>query len=49
MTSRQEALERLQARAAEWTTDNCELQICACEIGDTLRDLLLVLDPGQGG
>jgi hypothetical protein len=45
---REEALARLRARAAEWTTANCELVICTCEFGDMLRDLLAVLEGADG-
>jgi hypothetical protein len=37
---RDEALRRLQARAAEWNTDACELAICTCEIGSLITDLI---------
>jgi hypothetical protein len=37
-----EALRRLRARAAEWSTTDCE-EICSHEVGDTIADLLTVM------
>jgi hypothetical protein len=45
MASEQEkadAAARLRARAAEWSTTDCE-EICSHEVGDTIADFLLVL------
>jgi len=40
--SRDEAIRRLRARAAEWSTTDCE-EICSHEVGDTIREFLIVL------
>lgn len=51
---RDEALRRLRARAAEWSTTDCE-EICSHEIGDTITELLTVMglagqdNPGEEG
>lgn len=46
--SKDEAIRRLRCRAAEWSTTDCE-EICSHEIGDTIREILIVLGLDQEG
>ena len=45
-SDKDEALRRLRARAAGWSTTDCE-EICSHEVGDTIADLLTVMGLGE--